>query len=348
MNGKPLVSIVIPCLRERQHIRLALDSIVAQDYPQERLEVLVVDGMSEDGTREIVEEFSLRYPFIRLLDNPKKITPAALNVGIQKAQGQIIVRMDAHSTYETDYVTRCERALNEGKADVVGGVWRVVPESDSVFGRAVALALSHPFGVGSAYYRIGRPTEQKHVDAVPFGSYWKELFGRIGMFNEDVPRSEDVDFYRRVRAAGGDILLVPTIVAYYRARSNFSAFLKHSLQNGFLVTYFLRNGTRAFYWRHLVPLVFVSAALVSAGLALYNSVFVGLLLTVLGAYLLANIVASLRIAVVRKEIRWVVVMPVVFSLLHCSYGLGSLWGLVRALGSASRWRHLLSSGLLLV
>jgi glycosyltransferase involved in cell wall biosynthesis len=342
MDDNPLVSIVIPCLRERRHIRAALESIIAQDYPTERMEVLVVDGMSEDGTREVVQEMSVQHPCIRLLDNPKRITPAALNVGIQNAQGEIIVRMDAHSTYEADYVTKSVEALRESDADVVGGIWNIVPEKDSLWGRTIALALSNRFGVGNAHYRTGNATEPSQVDAVPFGSFRSDLFQRIGLFDESVPRSEDADLYRRVKAAGGEIRLFPNIVVNYRARSNFMAFLRHTLQNGFLVTYYLKDKKVTFFGRHLAPIAFVSAVVALVALALLQTFFLWPLLAVLGSYFLASALASSRVAISQRDVRYLATLPVVFTVLHWGYGLGSAWGLVRALTSASLWRRLLT------
>jgi glycosyltransferase involved in cell wall biosynthesis len=341
MRDVPLVSIVMPCLQELSHIGAALDTVVAQNYPNERLDVLVVDGMSEDGTREIIREFSIRYPFIRLLDNPRRNTPAALNIGIQASQGEVIVRMDAHTTYETDYVTESVRALSETGADVVGGVCNTVPERDSIFGWPIALALSHPFGVGNAYYKIGHTTEQTRVDSVPFGCYRKELFEQIGMFDENVPRNEDTDFYHRVKASGGQIVLVPSIVCYYRARSDFWAFARHILRNGFIVTYFLKSGKIQFFYRHLVPLAFVSTVLLSAGLTAFHTVFLWLLIAVLSTYSLTNFVVSLRVAIYKRNFRYLALLPIVFAVLHWNYGLGSLFGLMRALTSKELWRRIL-------
>lgn len=342
MDDTPQVSIVIPCLRERVHIRAALESIIAQDYPIDRMEVLIVDGMSEDGTRDIVREMSLQHPCIRLLDNPKRITPAALNVGIQNARGEVIVRMDAHSTYEADYVTRSVQALRESDADVVGGVWNIVPEKDSLWGRAIALALSNRFGVGNARYRTGHEMQPSEVDAVPFGSFPSHLFQRIGLFDESVPRSEDADLYRRVNAAGGKIILYPDIVVNYQARSNFMAFFRHTLQNGFLVTYYLKGGKVTFFGRHLAPLAFVSAVAVLAVLSLLQPIFLWPLAAALGTYFLAGVLASLGVAVARRDVRHLFTLPVVFTVLHWGYGLASAWGLVRAITSPGLWRRLMN------
>ena len=178
------------------------------------------------------------------------------------------------------------------------------------------------------------------VKAVPFGSYRRQLFERIGLFDERLPRSEDADFYRRVKAAGGKILLIPSIVSYYRIRSTFSDFSKHCLQNGFLVTYYFKFGKIAFFGRHLVPLVFVATLLVSTALAPVHPAFWWLLVALLGTYALANIVASLWVAIARKDFRYLTAMPTVFAIIHGGYGLGSLYGLVRALASPTLWRRL--------
>lgn len=340
MSESPFVSIVIPCRDEHKHIRHALESIVAQDYDLERLEVLIVDGMSEDGTREIVKDFAARYPFVHLLDNPKKITPAALNIGIKAARGEIIVRMDAHSSYVHTYVSQSVVALQERRGDVVGGVCKTVPEENTFIGRAIALSVSSRFGVGNAHYRTGRATEEVVVDGVPFGSYHKDLFERIGLFDEELPRSEDVDLYRRVAKSGGKVLLIPSIVIYYRVQSNPIGFLKHMAHNGFLVTFFLSLGKVAFFPRHLAPLAAMLTVVVTAFLAWLNIVFLWLLVLMIGTYALTNFTASLRIAIANKDLRYFPAVSMMFALVHLSYGLGSLYGLLQTIASGTTWRRL--------
>ena len=148
-----LVSIIIPCRNEEKFISKCLDSIVAQDYPKDKLEVLVIDGMSKDRTRQIVNEYSKKHSFIKILENPKRITPCALNIGIKNAKGGTIMRMDAHTTYEKNYVSKCIKYLKEYNADNVGGIWKIVPRQDTLVGKAITFSLSHPFGIGNAYYR---------------------------------------------------------------------------------------------------------------------------------------------------------------------------------------------------
>ncbi len=149
------VTVIVPCREEEKYIARTLESILANDYPQDRLELLVVDGMSTDGTREIVAEFSRNYPFIKLLDNPKRITPAALNIGISEAQGDIIMRVDSHGVIPPNYISGLVAWQEKTGADNVGGVCLTLPGNDTDMAKAIAVALSYPFGVGNAYFRIG-------------------------------------------------------------------------------------------------------------------------------------------------------------------------------------------------
>ena len=337
------VSIIIPCRNEEKYIGQCLDSVIANDYPEDRLEVLVVDGMSEDGTRGIVERYAQRYPFIRLLDNNKKITPAALNTGIKHAKGEIIIRMDAHSIYREDYISKCVQYLNEYDADSVGGIWITKPRNNTFIAKAITLALSHIFGVGNAHYRIGYSKEPRLVDTVPYGSYRKEAFEKIGFFDEELPRSEDIDFNLRLRKAGGKILLVPEIVIYYYTRSTLKSFCKHYFENGVLTTYFLKYGKKAFSWRHLVPFVFVSSLIGLGALSFFSQIFLWLFLFILGSYALTNAYFSIKITAKEKDFRYLFAMPLIFATLHIGYGLGSLLGLLKVLMSVKFWKNRFSS-----
>ena len=221
-NGRPRVSIVMPCRNEAAYIGPCLDSVLATDYPLDRMEVLVADGRSDDGTREIVERCAAQHPCVRLLDNPARITPAALNTAIRVATGDVIIRMDAHGVYPRDYVPRLVRALEETGADNVGGVVITLPADDTPSARAIALAFSHPLGVGNAYFRIG-VAGPRWVDTVPFGCFRRELFDRVGMFDEEMVRNQDDEFNLRLIGHGGRILLLPDVVARYYARRSLGA-----------------------------------------------------------------------------------------------------------------------------
>jgi len=322
----PFVSIIIPCRNEEKFIGKCLDSIIAQDYPKDRLEVLVVDGMSEDGTREIVERYtdmSLRARSLachceqseaisardklrnlgiatslpalamtlKLLNNPKKVTPCALNIGIKNAKGEIILWMSAHSRYEKDYISKCVKYLKEYDADNVGGVMITLPRDNAFIGKAIATVLSHPFGVGNSVFRTGAK-EPKWVDTVFGGCYKKEVFDKIGLFNESLVRSQDMEFNLRLKKTGGKILLAPDIVSYYYPKSNLKDFFIHNFENGSWVTYPLKFGIKAFSWRHLIPLFFILGLVGTGILGIFFSPLLWLFLFVLSSYLLVNLYHS--------------------------------------------------------
>ena len=343
-NNKHFVSIIIPCRNEEKFIGKCLDSIIANDCPKDRFEILVVDGMSEDGTRGIVERHAKQYPFIRLLNNEKKITPAALNIGIKHAKGEIIMRMDAHTTYEKNYISKCVKYLNEYNADNVGGIVITFTGSNTNFiGKAITLALSNPFGVGNSYFRVGSK-ETRLVDTVPFGCYKKEVFEKIGLYDENLVRTSDMELNLRLKDAGGKIFLVPEIVSYYYARSDFKSFCKHNVGNGVWAIYpFKFVSHMPVSWRHLVPLAFVSSLIGSAALSVFSQIFLWLFLFIFGSYALANAYFSIKIAAKEKDFRYLFAMPLIFATLHIGYGLGSLWGLLKVIMSAKFWKNRFSS-----
>jgi len=308
------VSIIIPCRNEEKFIGKCLESILNQDYPKEKMEVLVVDGMSEDRTREIIKNFQFSNPNfqLRLLDNPKKFTPFGLNIGIKNAQGKVIIRMDAHATYEKDYVSKCVKYLKEYKADNVGGIVKTLASANTLIAQAIAICLSHPFGVASLF-RLGS-VKMKEVDTVFGGCYKKEVFDKIGLFNENLIRSQDMEFNLRLKRAGGKILLFPDIVAYYYPQSNLKDFFHHNFQDGIWAIYPLNFVKIPFKLRHYIPLIFV--------LTLPLSIWL---------YILVSLFFSAQIAFREKDIRYFFVMPAVFATRHIGYGLGSVWGLIKLL-----------------
>jgi len=190
-DKKVNVSIIIPCRNEEKFIARCLDSIIANDYPKDRLEALVVDGMSKDETRRIIERYTQQYPFIKLLDNSKKIIATTMNIGIKHASGEIIMKVDAHSTYPKDYISNYAQYLREYQADNIGGVLNIMPGRETTVSKTIALVLAHPFGSGNAYIKIGSK-DPRWTDAAAFGYYKKEIFQKVGLFNENVG-SEDMD-----------------------------------------------------------------------------------------------------------------------------------------------------------
>ena len=303
--------------------------------------MLVIDGMSEDGTREVIAGYAEQYPWIKIIENPKLITPVALNLGIKQAKGQVILWMSAHNRYEKDYVSRSVECLEKFGADNVGGIMKTLPREDTFTGRAIVASLSHRFGVGNSYFRV-QASEPKWVDTVFGGCYRREVFDRVGLFNENLVRGQDMEFNLRLKKAGGKTLLVPEIVSYYYARSDIKSFWKHNFTNGvWAILPFLHSPIMPVSWRHLVPLLFVASLLGSAFLGLFWTPFFYLFLFILGFYGLANLGASLQIAQEKRNIRYLLAMPYVFASLHLSYGLGSLLGMFKILGSARIWKKCL-------
>lgn len=330
-----MVSIVIPMRNEEKYIRKCLESLLENDYPLEKIEILVIDGMSEDATKKIVEGYVQQYPFIKLLNNRKKITPVALNIGIKHAKGEIIMRIDAHATYEKDYISKCVKYLNEYNADNMGGICKIVPRENTLIGKCIALASSHPFGGGNAYYRVGSK-EPRWVDTVPFGCYRKEVFEKIGLYNENLVRSQDMEFNLRLRRREGKILLHPEIVSYYYTRSNLKAVFKHRFADGVWAIYPLKFVSTPLSWRHYIPFIFVLSLIGSIILFPLFPIFLWLFLFIAGSYSLANFYFSCKITFCERNLRYLFIMPVIFATFHVGYGLGSIWGAMKLLLPAKK------------
>ncbi len=313
------VSAIVPCRNEERFIGECLESIVKNDYPKEKLEVLVVDGMSKDKTREIIEKYTKQYPFVKFLKNPKKITPSSMNIGIKNSKGKIIIKMDAHTFYERDYISKCVKYLEESGADNVGGVLETLPSKDNIVARAIAICLSHFFGAGTSYFRTGSK-EPREVDTVAFGCYWKKIFDEIGLYNEKMDKIEDFELNYRLRKAGGKIMLFPDIKAfYYPSSENLKQFSEHNFTDGIWSTYHLKFSKRLLVsWRHLTPMIFVLSLLL----------FFSIIFTL---YLLVSFCFSFKVALKEKDFRYLFIMPVFFASRHIGYGLGSIWGLVKIL-----------------
>src|ERR1700676_280187 len=321
----PLVSIVIPCREEADFIGPCLDSLLANDYPNERLEVFVSDGMSQDGTREIVLRYAQRFPFIKLLDNPQKIIPAGNNRAIRRAKGRLIMIAGAHAEYPPDYISKCVAGMDAWpEADNVGGMRHTVPRDTSVLGKCIAHALSHPFAAGNAVYRTGT-TEPRLVDTVWGGCYRREVFKRIGLFNEALAATEDRELNARLRDSGGKIMMLPGISCTYYQRTNLRDYCRWMYRVGLWPFYGMRICGRKFIsLRNFVPLTFVIvfAAAVLASILLPMARLALLALVV--AYSLFSLVAAWPLVKKEKDARFLVVSPLVFFLTHILYGIGSI------------------------
>lgn len=329
MSELPFVSVVIPCRNEYKYIAGLLDSIINQDYPKEKLEIIIADGMSDDGTRDIIKEYSEKYQYIKLIDNEKKIVPTALNKAIKMSKGEIIIRLDAHSEYPENYFSKLVEVSEKTRADNVGAMWETCPGADTLKAKAIALAMSHPFGVGNATYRTPTTkTEPFEVDTVPFGCYRRSVFEKIGYFDEELVRNQDNEFNERLLNHGGKILLIPTLKIKYFAREDFTKLWKMNYQYalfGPIVDKKLGKRTRI---RKYIPSLFVlSLVLPWFGLGLnkkmkYISYF---------SFISYLIVA---LCVVYKNVRrtntllFGVYLFGAFAVAHISYGIGFFKGAI--------------------
>lgn len=327
-KSKPFVSIIIPCRNEEKFISKCLDSIIVNDYPKEELEILLMDGMSQDRTRAIIKQYISKYNFIKIFDNPKKITPAALNTGILHARGEIIVRMDAHATYEKDYISKSIKYLEKYKADNVGGIIRTLSKKNTPAAKAIVFSLSHGFGVGNSYFRKGSK-KPRWVDTVFGGCYRKKIFKKIGLFNESLVRSQDLEFNLRLKKAGGKILLAPDIISYYYPKPRLKDFFVYNLKCGIWSTYHLKFVKTFFRLRHYVSLFFVSILIGFLIAAFFSPFLILFFLLVICLYLFFTFYFSLRLALREREWRYLFLMPIAFACRHFGYGFGSLTGIVK-------------------
>jgi len=299
-----------------------MDSILRQDYPGP-IEILVADGMSTDGTREMITGYQANQRNIQLIDNPGKIVPTGLNAALKLAQGDIIIRVDGHTIIAPDYVRRCAETLLSCTADNVGG--RMNARGEGIFGETVAIATSSPFGVGGARFHYSE--QREWVDTVYMGAWRREAFEKIGLFDEELVRDQDDEFNYRLREHGGTILLDPKIKSVYTNRSSPRALWKQYFQYGFYKIRVLQKHPRQMSLRQFIPPLFVTALIFSLILSLFTPGGWIALLLVGGSYLLANLTTSL-ITAARKGWRHIIVLPLTFAILHLSYGLGFLNGLL--------------------
>jgi len=324
----PTVSIIIPTRNEEKFIEKCLRSFLDSDYPGELIEIIVVDGKSDDRTEEIVGKISSSDNRVQLIKNEKKITPVAMNLGIKASKGEYVFFSGAHSEMPSDYVKKCIQHALETNADNVGGVVKTEPRVNSAVGRAIAEVLSHPIGVGGAKFRTGvsRPTE---VDTVPFGCYKREVFDRIGYFNEQLVRNQDIELNLRLKRAGGKIVLFPDIEFTYFARSTYKDLWRNSFGNGYWVIAGSRFSNIPFSLRHIVPFLFVSFIVVFGLISIWVPLVRIFYLTIITLYISLLLIASLGISL--RPGRFDLFLPAFtgFIVLHIAYGLGSLKGLVQ-------------------
>lgn len=323
-NSQIEITIIVPCFNEEKTIQLLLDAILGQSIEPEKIEVIIADAMSTDNTRICIREFAIRNPklTIRVVDNVKRTIPAAINLAAYSAQGEYLLRLDAHSVPASDYVNNSIYLLRSGKAQNVGGIWEILPGNDSCIARAIARAAAHPFGAGDAGYRIS--AKSGFVDTVPFGAFRKVDFVQLGGFDEDLLSNEDYEFNTRLRQNGGKVWLDTSIQSKYYARKNLAELGKQYWRYGFWKNRMLRKFPNSLRLRQAIPPLFV-LTLIILGI---SSFFVPIARIIFGSgvglYLLALFSSSIIESVIKMDGCYLL-MAFAFATIHFCWGGGFLY-----------------------
>jgi glycosyltransferase involved in cell wall biosynthesis len=330
MTASPAVSVVIPVRNEARAIVSCLDAVLGQDYPASRLEVLVVDGGSQDDTVAVVERYAARDPRVRLLTNPSGTIPAGLNVGIRAAQGDIVARVDARTRLATEYIGTAVELLERKGATTVGGPVQYAP--GSFMAHALALVMQSKFGVGGAAARYGDADEQ-WTDTVYLAVTRRATFARAGLYDEEILQDEDSDLSYRIRALGGRILVSPRLRTSYSNPGSFRRFVGKNLRFGYWKARVWQKYPAMAGWRHFVPPAFVLTVSASAALAPVSPA-AGTVLTSVAALYGAAATASAVALARRAGWHYLPVLPAVFLTMHLAWGAGFIAGAIRFL---PRW-----------
>jgi glycosyltransferase involved in cell wall biosynthesis len=319
----PLVSVIIPCRNEKDYIATTLLSILNQEIPENGFEVIVADGMSNDGTRVILSRFAQSDSRVRMVDNPGEIVSTGLNEAIRHARGRVIIRMDAHTKYAQNYICQCVDVLNKTGAENVGGPW--IAEGDGLLGRAIAAAFQSPFAIGGA--RSHDPNYTGFVDTVYLGCWPRAVFERYGLFDEELVRNQDDEFNLRVKRAGGKIWQSSCIESWYRPRQTLSDLFAQYSQYGYWKVRIIQKYKISGSIRHLVPGTFVFMLSILPLLSLFSPMMLAVWWLIVGLYFACVFFASVATSA-RRGRDLFFLLPLVFACYHGAYGCGFLRGVL--------------------
>lgn len=317
------VSVVIPCRNEENYIGKCLESFIKQTYPKELLKIIVADGMSTDNTRNIIKDMQRQHDNIILLDNKGLSAPKGMNLGIRHTDSDIVIIFGAHSYADKDFVLENVKVLEREEVGCAGGLITTI--NDTIKGAAIAEAMSCPFGVGNALFRYAE--KEAYVDTVAFGAYRRSLLEKIGLFDEELVRNQDDELNFRVEKSGSKILLSPKIKSTYYGRGDFRRLWKQYYQYGFWKVRVIQKHKRPASIRHLIPLAFVLYLAGGGILSIFSSFIRNIYFIILGLYILLDLFFSLKISLT-KSIKYLFYLIISFPILHISYGLGFILGLL--------------------
>ena len=332
---EPEISVIVPCLNEESTVPLLLDALRQQSFSPSKFEVIIADGLSEDATRERIAEFCQAYkqPEVRVIDNPSRSIPIALNLAIEAAKGSTILRLDAHSVPQTDYLEQSLTDLNAGKGWNVGGRWLIRPANPGWMARAIAIAAAHRFGIGDAKYRFSEQAGE--VDTVPFGCFHRRLIEEIGPFDETLQANEDYEFNARIHAAGGKVWFNPAIRSQYFARASFADLARQYWRYGYWKWRMLRRFPDTLRWRQALPPAFVLGLLIGPLMASRWLWAEWLWLGAVVSYALILALIGFQTSLQHKDLRHLIGVPIAIVLMHLSYGSAFLWSTLKSLESRS-------------
>ncbi len=323
------ISIIIPCRNEEKFIETCINSALAFDLLKSKtFEILVIDGMSNDKTRHIVESISSKSDTIKIIDNPGIVQVVGLNIGIKNAKGSYILRLDAHSSYPSNYLTLMYETYSKVEADNVGGVVISKLSSNNYQAYLVQALTTHPFGVGNSEFRL--QGKAAYVDTVPYGFFRKETFTKYGYYDERLERNEDYEFNRRVIRYGGNIYMNPEIqVSYYNQTKLYNFIKKQFVKEGPANAYTWYLAPYSFAYRHCIPGVFALGVIIGIISLFFSTILSPLFLIAISIYFFIAIISSIQQAMRYKKSMHMVTLPLSFFSFHFFYGLGILIGLFR-------------------
>lgn len=323
-----IVSLCVIALNEENTIGKLLEQFLQQDYPHDQIEVVMVDGNSDDRTYEYMQKFrdehNEEFHRILLLSNPNKKLPCGWNVLLKEFSGDVVLKVDAHAEIPNDFVRKNVSVLEEGEV-VVGGQRPNIIDEETKWKKTLLLAESSMFGSSIAAYR--RAPERGYIDSVFHGAYRREVFAKIGGFNENLWRTEDNEINYRIRKNGFKICFEPSIISYQHVRSSLKTMLKQKYANGYWIglTSGVCPGCLSVF--HFVPFLFIMGIVLTSVLACFGYPLLSMIMWAL--YWLAAITMSVAGVVKEKKNVTMLLLPILFFLLHVSYGIGTLVGLVK-------------------
>ena len=323
-----MLSVIVPIYQEEKYISKCIDSMLSQDYPKDDLEIILVDGMSKDRTRERVATYTAKYPFIRLIDNPERIAPCAMNRGIKEAKGDVIMRLDAHVYYPKNYFSLLVEKLNElPGAENVGALCNTLPVNDSITAQSIAAVLSSSFGMGNSHFRVGADKEME-VDTVPFGCFHRSIFDKVGLYDEELVRNQDDELNARIIKSGGKIYLIPQLMCEYYARDTAKKVFKMFYQYGVFKPLVNKKLGSPATVRQFFPLFFVMGLLVGPVVCLFLPVLWWAYFAVIMLWFILATSFSLKDS---KNLKRILTQNWIYFVVHFGYGWGYIVGIYKIL-----------------